>query len=249
MSSRYSVFNSTLHGSGVQADAFIPVGDVVLQEKPLHFLQTIPNRKSVIVCGSCLKPLGNLPIQIGALQGVISRENIVEEFEVSMATSAISDYCCRVVPCPCNCGEMYCSEACRDVHWAVQGHRLLCTGHITDEEAEFHPLIAYKIHAMSSNEIFLMAADVFAAIVCQLDNLITSGVELAQAFELANKPLAGYVRELWWDAAITPKGYKPLAFKKSLKTLIKDTWELLNEALQLESKGYTSFLSEEYLSR
>lgn len=239
---RYCVFNSSLHGYGVQATASINVGEVVFHEKPLYFLQTIPNRKSVIVCASCLKPLGNLATQVGILQGTISRVNISEEI-AGMGQQ------CSVVPCPACCGELYCSGYCRDTHWAVQGHRLLCTGHIPDEEAEFHPLISFKVHAMSTNEIFLMVAEVFASMVCQLDNLTASGVELAQAFDIAANPLSTYVRELWWDAAITPMGYKPAAFKKSLKTLVKDTWDLLDEVLQLSNKGYAPFLSEEYLSR
>lgn len=239
---KYSVFNSYLHGCGVQAEATFNASEVVLQEKPLYFLQTIPNRKSVIVCGSCLKPLGNLATQVGTLQGIVLRQNVVEEINGS-------GHQCGITPCPANCGELYCSDRCRDFHWAVQGHRLLCTGHIPDEEAEFHPLISFKVHAMSTNEIFLMVAEVFASIVCQLDNLTASGVHPAQAFEIAAKPLSGYVRELWWDAAITPKGYKPVAFKKSLKVLVKDTWLMLDEALQLSTKGYAPFLSEEYLSR
>ena len=112
-----------------------------------------------------------------------------------------------------------------------------------------HPLINFKVHAMSTNEIFLMVGDVFAAICCHVDSLLSAGVELHQAFDVATKPLSSYVRELWWDAAITPKGYKPAAFKKSLKTLVKDSWALLSEVLQLEAKGYAVFLSEEYMSR
>jgi hypothetical protein len=245
---KYSVFSSSLHGCGVQMNAPIDAGEIVLQEKPFFFLQTIPNRKSVVVCGCCLKPLGSISTQIGTLQGMISRENIAEELD-SGSTFLKDVYCCPVTPCPAKCGEMYCSERCRDLHWANQGHRLLCTGHISDEEADFHPLISFKVHAMSTNEIFLMVADVFAAIVSHLDNLTSGGMATSQAFEVVSRPLSGYCRELWWDAAITPKNYKPVAFKKSLKKLVKDTWELLDEALQLKVKGYAPFLSEEYLSR
>jgi hypothetical protein len=239
---KYSVFNSSLHGFGVQAVAHLATGDVALQEKPLYFLQTIPNRKLVIVCGSCSKPLGNLATQVGTLQGTIYRGNMVAEL------GGLGPEC-TVVGCPTNCGELYCSDRCRDLHWATQGHRLLCTGHIPDEGAEFHPLVGFKMHAMATNEIFLMVAEVFASMVCQVDNLVAGGLNPAQAFDVAAKPLSGYVRELWWDAALTPKGYKPVAFKKSLKVLVKDTWALLDEVFNLTAKGYSAYLSEDYLSR
>ena len=44
------------------------------------------------------------------------------------------------------CGELYCSAACRDVHWA-RGHRLLCVGPVPEEQAGTHPLVLYKMHA------------------------------------------------------------------------------------------------------
>lgn len=248
MNQGFSVYNSPLHACGVRADVVFEQGSVVLQEKPFHFLQTLPNRKSVAVCTACLKSLGPLSMQMAVLQGVVSRQNMKEEvgnFSLLPGERPSSP----LVSCSCNCGEVYCSEQCREHHWSVKGHRLLCTGLITDDEADDHPLINFKVHAMTTNEIFLMVADVFASMCCHLDNLVSTGVALNQAFDIVSRPLAGYVRELWWDAAITPKGYKPVAFKKSLKTLVKDTYDLLSEALQLEAKGYHVLLSEEYLSR
>lgn len=248
MSQKYSVYNSPLHAVGVRAEVNIPPGDVVLQEKPFHFLQTLPNRKSVAVCTTCLKCLGPLSMQLGVLQGTVSKQNLKEEIGNFMLLPNESSSS-QVVSCSCNCGEVYCSEQCREHHWSVKGHRLLCTGLITEDEADNHPLINYKIHAMTTNEIFLMVADVFASMCCHLDSLVSTGVELNVAFDIVARPLSGYVRELWWDAAITPKGYKPLAFKKSLKTLVKDSYELLSDVLQLEEKGYAALLSEEYMSR
>lgn len=248
MSAGYSVFASALHGCGVQADVHIAAGSVVLQEKPMHFLQTLPNRKSMIVCTTCLKPLGSLSLQMGILQGLVSRQNALQEYG-TFGLLPGERACACLIPCTCNCGELYCSEVCRDHHWTVKGHKMLCTGLISDDEADMHPLINFKIHAMTTNEIFLMVADVFASMCAHVDSLVSSGADVSYAFEVAARPLAGYVREQWWDAAITPKGYKPVAFKKSLKTLVKDSWELLNDALHLTERGYAPYLSEEYLSR
>lgn len=248
MNTGFSVIFSSLHGCGVQAEVSFTAGGVVLQEKPMHFLQTLPNRKSMIVCTTCLKPLGPLTLQMAVLQGIVSRQNAQEEhgnFGLLPGERA----CACIIPCTCNCGELYCSESCRDFHWTIKGHKSLCTGLIPEDEADMHPLVNFKIHAMTTNEIFLMVADVFASIIAHVDSLVSCGTESSCAFEVATRPLAGYVRELWWDAAITPKGYKPAAFKKSLKTLVKDSWELLNEALHLSERGYAVYLSEEYMSR
>jgi hypothetical protein len=42
---------------------------------------------------------------------------------------------------------MYCSEACRDEHFSVRGHRLLCVGPVPEAEAAAHPLVQFKLHA------------------------------------------------------------------------------------------------------
>ena len=53
-----------------------------------------------------------------------------------------------VVWCSAGCGEAYCSEKCR-ADAEASGHYLLCTGHITEEEAEGgHPLLDFKRHAV-----------------------------------------------------------------------------------------------------
>ena len=218
MNSTFSLFSSSLHGCGVKSDVGYNIDDIVLIEKPLYFLQTIPNRKYLILCNTCLKPLGNLKLQLGILQGLVSRQNILQEYDSyrdNLIDEIISnDY--KIISCSSNCGELYCSEQCRDYHWSMKGHCMLCTGLITDDEADSHPLMNFKIHAISTNEIFLMVADIFASICCQLDNLINSGGMIIQdAFEIVHKPFHGYVRELWWNAAITPKGMPCLTKKNS----------------------------------
>jgi len=192
-----------------------------------------------------------MSIQLGVLQGLISRENMCtnhaeypplpEEHRVNQAS--------RIVPCIAGCGELYCSEECRDRHWTAKGHRVLCTGAISEDEAVDHPLICFKVHAITTNEILLMVAEVFASMCCQADTLISTGMSIQEALDECTQPLSGYVRELWWKAAVPPRGSKPGAFRKSLKALVSDSWSLLNDVLQLEAKGYSAVLSEEYMSR
>jgi hypothetical protein len=248
--STYSLFQSSLHGCGVQAVCEIQAGDTVLLEAPLHFLQTLPNRRSVIVCTACLMPLGSLATQLGVLQGSVSRENIIEECgSGNFPALADEDDFAEMIPCITGCGEMYCSDKCREHHWSHKGHKLLCTGLIPEKEAEAHPLMQFKLHAMTTNEIFLMVADVFASHVLHMDTLVATGLTPTMAFEVASRPLSGYCRELWWDAAITPPGQKQSIFKKTLKLLVRDSYELLSQVVGLEKRGYASFLTEEYMAR
>ena len=121
-----------------------------------------------------------------------------------------------IVPCSAECGEIYCSASCRDHHWHHHGHRLLCTGYISDEEAESHPLMAFKIHAISTNEIFLMVADVFAIIITRAElKRESDGSDLVEALRWASQPLESYVRNLWWEAAKAPPGKPTFGFKKN----------------------------------
>lgn len=246
-----SLHDSPLHGVGVRAEISFEKDDVVLMESPLHFLQTMPNRKHCILCATCLRPLGNMSVQLGVLQGLLSRENMhtdYAEYPPLPEEHRVQD-ASQIVPCTTGCGELYCCVECRDRHWTAKGHRLLCTGSISEDEAADHPLICFKVHAITTNEIFLMVAEVFASMCCQADTLISTGMSAHEALLICIQPLSGYVRELWWKAAVPPKGSKPTAFRNSLKALVSESWSLLNDALQLQAKGYSAVLSEEYMSR
>lgn len=62
-----------------------------------------------------------------------------------------------VVRCNAGCGEMYCSEACRDANWQ-HSHALMCVGPLPED----HPLVAFKYHAIEHCDTLLLAAQVFA---------------------------------------------------------------------------------------
>jgi hypothetical protein len=73
-----------------------------------------------------------------------------------------------VVPCSQDCGEVYCSEACRQSHWRT-AHSSLCVGAIPDDiHGRNHPLVLFRAHAARTNEIFLLVAEVVAAILARI---------------------------------------------------------------------------------
>jgi hypothetical protein len=130
----------------------------------------------------------------------------------------------RPVECSQKCGQQYCSETCRDDHFLRKGHRLLCVGLISDAEAKSHPLMKFKMHALQTNEIFLLVADVVCKILISF--LATNSKELALA------PFRDFKQELWWECCAVPDdvvdGKKFLA---SLQTLCQKSSKLLSAAI------------------
>lgn len=92
---KLQVTSSLLHADGVVAREIIPVGDTIYAEKPLCFLQSLPNVQDLIVCGGCQAVLGGLDVQVGILSKTLSREDINNK----------SDFC----ECQAKCGVLYCS--------------------------------------------------------------------------------------------------------------------------------------------
>lgn len=94
-SEKLEVTLSRLHADGVISKEFIRAGDTIFSEKPLCFLQTLPNAQDVIVCGGCQTIIGAMDIQVGILNKTLSREDINTK-----------EGSCQ---CQAKCGVLYCS--------------------------------------------------------------------------------------------------------------------------------------------
>lgn len=243
----YCIFSSPLHADGVRAERPYIKDQVVYLETPAHFLQTIPNRQLALVCGNCARFVGSVGLQMKFLQKEVSRADLTNDpktdFDGLQPLSSL-------VPCSGKCGEFYCSEECRVKHWCSKGHSLLCTGHIKDEEAEEHPLFLFKMHAVSTNEIFLMVGEIFAEIISYCEK---QKEKEGKSIDVASKEImarySSFVRKRWWDAVQAPKGQKPIKFKKTLQNLVTETWDLLESALSLKEKGYDQILTADFVAR
>ncbi|CAN0450994.1 unnamed protein product, partial [Scytosiphon promiscuus] len=107
--------------------------------------------------------------------------------------------------CLGGCGEVYCSSECRSDHW-TRCHRLLCVGPISEEDAGDHPLVAFRIHAMQTNEIFLLVGEVMAQIAMAffLDKPDETNHDACKQTLSATRTLfADFVQEPWWDVALS----------------------------------------------
>jgi hypothetical protein len=237
---------SVLHGNGVCAMKPMRQGDVAFMEVPTNFLQSIPNKQDAVVCSKCARFIGTVGTQLSLLTRDIERQGYVNDspcFDGDMCLAPI-------VPCVHQCGDLYCSEACRASHME-QGHRLLCTGLISEEEAEFHPLIEFKQHAVMTNEIFLLVADIFAELCTRVE---TTSEECRQdAVSAFLGRYDDFVRHLWWDVALVSNGNctpeEQTHLQRSIHAIVHESWTLLCRALSLEERGLADILSAEYLAR
>ena len=214
-SERILPIKSSLHGNGIQAACLCKSGEIIFSEIPRYIQQTVENRKYAFTCGYCFSFLGTIENQISYLTKALNRSSLC-------AASSSSEY--KFIPCTALCGEFYCNTRCRDSHWNDGSHAFLCTGQVRDDEAEDHPLMQFKIHAISTNEIFLLVADVVVSIIGELSKIISENPSLpfSTAANIAIQPLDQYVRKLWWEAAVTPKSQKPARFMKTLRGLVNN---------------------------
>lgn len=237
------VKNSELHNDGLFVAEKYITDTKLFAEVPLLCLQTIPNRQTVLACGNCHQFVGSVGLQLAFLTKKVSRSDCHKRFNDINHFRKLSD----VIPCSSHCGEIYCTESCRYDHFS-SGHKILCTGRVSDEEAESHPLILFKKHAVETNEIFLLVADVFARICLTVEeNSSSRGQQLAVTEAL--HPYESYVRNLWWDVAIAPEGDSQEELGAVLQSLVQESWVFLNEVLQLSKRGLQDILSVEYMAR
>ncbi len=237
MDKSIKVFQSTLHGEGVLSLKFYSKNDVILSEFPLYAIQSLPNRRDVIICGNCFSFLGSENQQLDILLKRTTRQKICENITNGTTNDLIN--------CRYECGELYCSKSCEDKHWN-KGHRFLCTGTITNDSdhSDSSSLLKFKLHAVDTNEIFLLVADIFADIVSRFENSnqISDVVDSIQLFQK-------YVHNIWWDIVKTPPDREPEEFKSLLRELAHDSFKLLSETLQLEKLNLSNHLSFDFMSR
>lgn len=180
------------------------------------------------------------------------------------------NYNYRMVPCRNGCGEIFCSQECEKEMWSCGGHDLLCTGLIpepatrngneekdmdVDIHDELHPLLQFKVYAVQSNEIFIMVADLVAAVVsirrqqialkrreadCDAghsnrdsgDNYNCSEVTLKELLA----PYLDFTLVPWWEVATAPlisdpmKMVECIELNRVLKDLCATASKLLHDA-------------------
>lgn len=241
-----TVFSSELHADGVKTTMAIPAGHVVYREKPRLFLQSIANRQHALTCSNCSRFIGSVGLQMKFLQKLFDRQTVAH-----MPPDCLGDPLEDLSGlCPCNlsCGELYCSEVCRMVHWEVKGHRFLCTGTLYHDSAEQSPLYIFKTFCVQTNEIFLLVASMIAEILAHVER--TAGDTAAKVIT-ALETYKTYVHEPWWEVAtlgIKSKKEKS-RLEKSLRNLVKEATQLIHAVFQLKERGLDHIFCADMIAR
>ncbi|XRA97281.1 histone-lysine N-trimethyltransferase SMYD5 [Pycnococcus provasolii] len=157
-----SILVSPFTNRGIYATKHIRKGDVVFTDSPAFFRQELANRRDCIVCASCAKFIGELSFMGDVLCRRRTREGALQR---ELKPGAPPPPPPPGVPCQAACGEWYCSDTCRDMHWKQGGHCLLCVGACKDES---HALAQFKMHAVGTCHDELLAAEAMATMVARV---------------------------------------------------------------------------------
>ena len=243
-----TICESNLHCDGVKVLKKINKDTIIFDETPMCCLQSIPNRQDAICCSYCFRFIGTIDIQLKILKKEIKRQDVItyinqiNENDNNNNNNNDNFILTRnILPCQSNCGTLYCNEYCRDEHMK-KSHKYLCTGNINEEDADNNCLFQFILHSIETNEIFLLVGDVFARILCDIDE--------GKSIENSLKPWLGYCRNRWEDVAISNDTDQiPEEFAETLKSLTLESWELLCDAFDLKSKKLDKILDEDFMSR
>lgn len=208
---------------------------MVFCERPLVALQTVGNIHSgALVCHYCMSFCGSpsQALRIGADPGQL-QEITTTDPPVDQQSG---DY--ALILCRHKCGQVYCCMECQQDDWEWGGHKELCTGWIDDVN---HPLVQFRYHAITSNQIFLLIAKWLARILNENipyrdndDHDDDTSIDL--------HPLVDFSMKLWWEVATLsvvndPMGYaEMITLDQSCRRLCHESHALL-EAAWPEHKG------------
>ena len=109
-------------GLGVRAKAPIKRAEVICWEFATVSMQTIESRRDVAVCAHCLGFAGSLDTQLDLLLRekwtvqltADAKESASKRKLPTLGAAFPSLHLAQVVRCAHKCGELYCSEQCRD---------------------------------------------------------------------------------------------------------------------------------------
>eukprot|EP00927_Polykrikos_kofoidii_P074310 TRINITY_DN70298_c0_g1_i1.p1 TRINITY_DN70298_c0_g1~~TRINITY_DN70298_c0_g1_i1.p1 ORF type:complete len:568 (-),score=117.15 TRINITY_DN70298_c0_g1_i1:26-1669(-) len=134
-------------GRGLVTPRFAGWNDELFRELPLVYMQSPVSKRAVLVCSACLAPVGSLATQLSHLgmtapPGADSISAAPLRVPASHATpcednSSPTPPMYQVVRCKgSGCGEVFCSEVCRDWAWEETQHAELCAGKLSPESLE-----------------------------------------------------------------------------------------------------------------
>ena len=215
-------------GRYLVATSNIDKGQLIFAERPMIVMQSTGNSHTgALVCSYCFSFCGapqqclEIACNPMSLQSITTTEHPDQTEDLEHA----------LIPCRHKCGHVYCSEECQHDDWEYGGHKELCTGWITDENEEEHPLVSFKKHAVETNEIFLIIGQWLARILKQ-------NVPYNDDDNLNTHPYTDFMMNPWWDVNTAPlrKNKDPMRMEEAIeveqacKRLCEESCKYLRQA-------------------
>eukprot|EP00931_Biecheleriopsis_adriatica_P017905 TRINITY_DN12691_c0_g1_i1.p1 TRINITY_DN12691_c0_g1~~TRINITY_DN12691_c0_g1_i1.p1 ORF type:complete len:488 (-),score=122.30 TRINITY_DN12691_c0_g1_i1:23-1486(-) len=213
-------------GFGLFATAGCAAHTQMFTEEPLFVMQHTGNRRVVAACARCCGFIGSVQAQLEVLFGearfaplLASLGDMPRRWQ-----EAAGEGSGTLVRCTQGCGEIYCSEACRDMHFQ-HSHNLLCVGPLQED----HPLLRFKYHALEHADTLLLAAQVFAFLI----NRAKASGGGSEVMQNLMKELLCFCHAPFREACRPPPGRpKDAEFFAHTDGLVNEAASLLRAALE-----------------
>jgi len=240
-------------GYGLFPSAACTPGVQVFTDKPLFIMQHTGNRRLVAVCANCCAFVGSLQQQLEVIFGearfgpmLAEVGEFVQRWDAELLARNSKEAGDVIgVRCSQGCGELYCSQACRDAHF-LHSHNLLCVGPIQNED---HPLPRFKYHALQHADTLLLVAQVFAHLINRAKSM-GGGVAAMRGLMME---LLVFCNAPFGEACRPPPGrQKDAEFAVHVEGLVNEAAALLRASLALHAPVETTALFEggaEFFSR
>ncbi|GAM17617.1 hypothetical protein SAMD00019534_007920, partial [Acytostelium subglobosum LB1] len=193
-------FISEAKGRGLFAEKQFEKDEVIFTEPPLFAVQHVYNRPIAWTCGNCFRFLGSLNRQINHYRRLFNLKDKTELVPLPDNTTATPhEFQTAVLSCFAKCGEKYCSEACRQT--AFQNHhQILCVGEHTPETSA---LYQFKKHAIETNELFFLGAQVIAYLISTVVHAKEAAPGEPRIIDIICQELfRQYAHRVWWEVRV-----------------------------------------------
>lgn len=116
----------------------------------------------------------------------------------------------------------------------MKHHSVLCVGTVSDQG---HPLFQFKAHAIENHELFLLAGQIVASVLC--------GWRATGDLQGSMAPFLHFISKPWWEVSPHEPDF--------LKKLLEDSLGLLRQALALqlrdEERQFLDVINMDFYSR
>lgn len=231
-------------GLGLFATASHAPDAEVFYDMPLFVMQHTGNRRVVAACANCCAFVGPLHAQLETIFGearfaplLQTLSGVGDRWQVPLTPAGVAPGAGSHVRCLLGCGELYCSENCRDAHFR-HSHNILCVGPVSNED---DPLLKFKYHALEHSDTLLLAAQAMAFLINRA-RAAGGGSDITRGLM---QEMLGFCHAPFRDACRAPPGRaKDAEFYAHTDSLINTAGALLRAALTARAPAEAAALFE-----